>query len=284
MHPRSLARTTALLFLFGAAACATPIVLPGVPAYNWYHGCTPTAIGSIFGYWDQNGYSNLFDAMGTDLLLTSNVQDQISGPAHNAKYDSDPDAEGPDPPDTSIADFLHTSEGDRGYGGTYVTDVGPGITGYAAYRGYSFTATEISAYDDNDRFLPAQFDSIWANLVLEINRGRPVLFSVDYSGDGDVDHSVSVLGFDIRADGTRWYGMYTTWSESETVAWEPYHQLTRGSAWGVYDAFLIDPAASAPEPGAGVLAGLALLLFLWRKSQAPLTPAGSSRNSSGLRG
>ncbi|MBZ5583973.1 MAG: C39 family peptidase [Acidobacteriia bacterium] len=285
MQVRSLARIGGVLFVFVVSACASPVILTGVPAYNWYHGCTPTSVASIFAYWDLHGYSNLFDAAGSDLLLTSHVQDQISSPAHNATYDSNPDAAGPDPPDTSIADFLHTSEGDLGSGGTYVDSVAPGIAGYAAYRGYTFSVTEISAYDAAFQFVPAQYESLWTSVVAEIGNGRPLLFSVDCCsgdtrnvGDGEPDHSVAVVGFDVRDDGSRWYGMYTTWSESETVVWEPYHELSRGSAWGVYDAFVVDPV---PEPAAGALAGgalLALLLF------GRFIPAARSRTTSGRRG
>jgi len=71
-------------------AYRAPVSLSNVPAYNWYHGCGPTAAASIMGYYDVHGYSNLFDASGWDAVKqTANVQDQISSPAHNAKYDPD---------------------------------------------------------------------------------------------------------------------------------------------------------------------------------------------------
>jgi hypothetical protein len=86
-------------------------VLDEVPAYNWYHGCGPTASASVIGYYDLHGYPQLFDAQGWDAVrLTENVQDQISSPQHNAKYDSTPDdLTLPVPPPTSLADFMHTS-------------------------------------------------------------------------------------------------------------------------------------------------------------------------------
>ena len=40
-----------------------PVLLENVPAYDWYHGCGPTAAASIIGYYDMQGYSNLFDAL-----------------------------------------------------------------------------------------------------------------------------------------------------------------------------------------------------------------------------
>jgi hypothetical protein len=261
-------RAVAALFLVCAAASAGTVTIGGVPAYDWYHGCTPTAIASIFGYWDLNGYPNLFDASGNAVFLTANVQDQISSPAHNAKFDSDPDNPNlPNPPDTSIADFPHTSEGDLPYGGTDVENIGPGIVGYAAFRGYDFSATEISAYDysgDSLIYLPGQYEYLWTELVAQINSGRPVLLDVDCcDSDGNPDHSIPVVGYDIDANGNRWYGMYTTWSEDETIVWEPYHPLSTTQMWGVFDEFLIDPA---PEPPAGLTAFAALaILMAWRR-------------------
>jgi hypothetical protein len=128
----------------------------------------------------MHGYPNLFDARGGAVFWTANVQNQISSLAHNAKYDSKPD--NPPllaPPDTSIADFLHTSEGALGYGGTDVEMIGAGIMGYAAYRGYDFAASEITAYDYFDNFLPGQYENLWTKLVSQIGAGRPVLLDVD---------------------------------------------------------------------------------------------------------
>ena len=263
-----MTRAAAALFLLCAAASAGTVTISDVPAYDWYHGCTPTAIASIFGYWDMHGYPNLFDASGDAVFWTANVQDQISSLAHNAKFDSDPDNKAlPDPPDTSIADFLHTAEGALPYGGTDVENIGPGIMGYAAYRGYGFTATEISAYHDSGdslTFLPGQYEYLWTELVAQIRAGRPVLLDVDCChSDGSPDHSIPVLGYDVRADGSRWYGMYTTWSEDETIQWVPYHPLSTTDMWGVYDEFIIDPV---PEPPAGLPACAALaILIAWSR-------------------
>ena len=87
---------------------ADMMTISGVPSYGWYNGCEPTSIGMIMGYWDVNGYPNLFNVQGTLVYTESNVQDQISSPAHNAKYNPTPDIPNsilPVPPKTSIADF-----------------------------------------------------------------------------------------------------------------------------------------------------------------------------------
>ncbi|MDY6901512.1 MAG: hypothetical protein SWZ49_26055, partial [Cyanobacteriota bacterium] len=94
--------------------------LPSVPAYNWYNGCGPTAAASVLGYWDLFGFSNIFDADGNDVYLTSQVQDQISSPEHNAKYNPTPDNPNlPTPAFTSIADWFRTSVDPLNYGWSY---------------------------------------------------------------------------------------------------------------------------------------------------------------------
>jgi hypothetical protein len=62
------------------------------------------------------------------------------------------------------------------------------------------------------------------------------------------------LGYDDRGVDGRYYGLYTTWSESETIDWEPYRPL--GSPWGIgYGTFVtpLNPPHPVPEPGSWLL-------------------------------
>ena len=46
-----------------AAPPSGAVYLSNVPEYHWWNGCSPTAAGMLFGYWDtQLGASNLFTA------------------------------------------------------------------------------------------------------------------------------------------------------------------------------------------------------------------------------
>jgi hypothetical protein len=259
--------------LVPAASFGAVVSLSSVPAYNWYHGCTPTAVGSVMGYWDVHGYPNLFDASGWDAVsLTSNVQDQISSPAHNAKYDPTPDnASLPVPAKTSIADYLGTSKDPLGYGSTYVSNIIGGMTSYASNRGYASTATQYT-------YLLGVFGLTWSKVTSEINAGRPMVFNVDSDGNGSNDHSVPVIGYDDRGSGGKWYGFYTTWSEDETIQWAQFRGTSSSYAWGVSsgESFRITSTASAytlsagagggvasgtavPEPSTFVLLGMALV-------------------------
>lgn len=253
---KKIGLTVVFLFLYYANVFASSSILEDVPAYNWYHGCAPTSAASVFGYWDINGYDNLFDAQGwAQVRWTNNVKEQISSTAHNDKYDPFPDnASLAEPADTSIADFMHTSEGDLDFGGTYLNNISTGIREYSAYRGYVF-----SAYD---RYF-ANFSS--ADLKAEIDAGRPLLLMVDVSKDGVPDHSVPVLGYKEEG-GNFFYGMYDTWSEgieaNEQIdmEWNLYQGVGIGTEWGVYGATTIIPVSSpsytvTPEP-------VSLLLFV----------------------
>src|SRR4030042_572678 len=51
------------------------VTLP-VPAYNWRHGCAPTAVGMVVGYYDTLGYSDLIP--GSAASQTSAVNQAIA--------------------------------------------------------------------------------------------------------------------------------------------------------------------------------------------------------------
>jgi len=227
-------------------------VISGVPAYNWYHGCGPTAAASIIGYYDLNGFGSLFDAAGWDnVKLTANVKDQISSPAHNAKYDPHPDDPNlPVPPNTSIACWFRTSVNLQ-YGWSYLSYSDDALREYAEYRGYECT----SWYES---YAGGAFT--WQDLVDEIDAGRLLMFLVDTNADGTTDHFVPVFGYDDRGVDGLYYACYTTWSEDETVTWKQFRGM--GNAWGVgYATFAI----VTPEPSALLLLGAGAFALLKRR-------------------
>jgi hypothetical protein len=241
----------ALLLGLSSSIATADLILDNVPAYLWYHGCGPTAAGSVLGYWDLNGYPSLFDASGwDDVKLTANVQDQISSPAHNAKYDPDPDNPAlPVPPMTSIADWFGTSVDPLQYGWSYQSKADDAFEGYANYRGYEF-----------DSYNRSWSSFSWDDLVAEIDAGNPMMFLVDSSGNGSTDHFVPVFGYDDRGADGLWYGIYDTWGEDETTRWEMFRPMSSSWTWGVGYATFVHPiSAPVPVPGALLLGTLGLV-------------------------
>ena len=217
-------------------AHAAPVTLSNVPAYNWYHGCGPTAAASIIGYYEMMGFTGLFDVDGwANVKVTNNVKEHISSAAHNAKYDPTPDNTSlPVPENTSLACWFETSVDPLQYGWSFGGRADDAFEGYAGYRGYVCDSYFL-------RYGRMSFDDV----VAEIDAGRPMLFMVDTNGDGATDHFVPVLGYDDRGDDGLWYGCYTTWSESETIAWKRYRAM--GSSWGMAYAWWIDLTARAGD-------------------------------------
>ena len=241
----------ALLGIVATTVRAEPITLTNVPAYNWYHGCGPTALGSIFGYYDLRGYDNLFDASGWDAVkLTANVQDHLTSPEHIAKYNPTPDNSSlPVPAFTSIADWLRTSVDPNEYGASQRTYADDALLGYSAYRGYEGATVSNLTYAINFS---------WLSLTSEIDAGRPLVLFVDSDGNGTSDHIVPVLGYDDRGAGGKYYGCYTTWTENESVAWYEFRGMSSSWSWGVGYAATFSMPTAVPEPGGALMTCSAL--------------------------
>jgi hypothetical protein len=51
---------TALFSCFQLSYSAEDVAITGMPDYDWYAGCFGTASGNVMGYWDRNGFPNLY--------------------------------------------------------------------------------------------------------------------------------------------------------------------------------------------------------------------------------
>ena len=242
-----------LAALAGGVVQASPTVLDGVPSYTWTNGCSPTAAGQLFGYWDNLGYDSLFDAAGNDEFLTANVHDLIASPEHIADYWGT-DAAPPHHTDNCIADFMGTSRDPLSNGGTYLSNIDDGIVAYADFRGYDDWTADPAYYGG---------DLTWSTFTAEIDAGRPLMLTVDCTGDGTIDHSITGIGYEDRGENGLWYACFNTWHEDETVNWYQWREVSDQWAWGVYNAILVTPglADAVPAPGALLLgiAGVAVV-------------------------
>jgi hypothetical protein len=142
---------------------ATQHTISGVPEYFWRHGCGPTSVGMVIGYYDVYGYSDLIS--GNASTQTADVNQAIT---------SGGDASNPNPPgserhyedysrpeddttpnmitddyitkghpahaDDCIGDYMDTSKSTRNnrYGWSRSSDIGPSYIDYVNQQDSSY--------------------------------------------------------------------------------------------------------------------------------------------------
>ena len=210
----------------------------GVPSYHWRHGCGPTAVGMVIGYWDMQAYPGLI--LGDSSTQTDAVNQAIAsrGVTSNEHYedyalpiDHSPNmltdahiTAGRTPhADNCIADWMDTSRSTHGnfYGWSWSSDICPAYNSYVNSRGSTYIPT-------SHEFSWSGFS--WDDLQTEIDEGRPLVFLVDSKGDGDTDHFVTIVGYSDDK-GYQEYGCRDTWSD--VVRWERFRAMSSSYTWGV---------------------------------------------------
>lgn len=219
-----------------------------VPAYYWRHGCGPTALGMLVGYYDGRGYSDLVpgsaaaqnDAVNQVIASGGNSASPFppGSEQHYEDYarpqDYSPTMKTDDViskkrtphTDNSLADFMDTSKSTRDlyYGWSWGGDMGPAFVDYVNRINPSYKPAYQRTYTSNGSLT-------WGLLVTEINAGRPMIFLVDSNADGSTDHFVTVVGY--RDSPSRQYGMWDTWNTS-TIRWENFQAMSKNTPWGVW--------------------------------------------------
>jgi hypothetical protein len=222
------------------------VTVLGVTGYAWHHGCGPTAVGMVVGYWDENGFDDLF--FGSATTQTTEVNQGIASegddfsPRHYEDFSSPEDsspnlltdksesAEDERHTSDSIADFMHTSwSSDRNYYGwswsSYITRA---FADYVQLRNSSYvTATAPYWYSST---------LTWSILTNEIDAQRPMVFLVDSDGNASTDHFVTVVGYKTDSS-IQYYGCLDTWYPYDVVRWEPFQKMSSSYSWGVWGGF-----------------------------------------------
>ncbi len=245
------------------------VSIVGVPAYLWRHGCGPTAVGMIAGYYALNGYDDLLD--GSSSTQTDAVQQMIASQGSSAdpgnyedycepldyttiKADKSEAPAGDEHTDDSIADFMKTSQSVESllYGWSWSDDIIPAFVAYAPYRSSAYTVTGTQYYMGTTL--------TWSVLTTEINANRPMAFLVDSDGDGTTDHFVAVIGY--RDSPSQQYACYDTWDNS--VHWYNFRAMSSSYIFGVWGgmAFTLS-GGTDPEPDPDLVEAARLL---WQKT------------------
>ena len=220
-------------------------VIPGVPAYIWRHGCGPTAVGMVVGYWDSKGYSNLVPgSAATQTAAVSQViasggtsSSPVTPERHYEDYarpqDSYPNMQDDNyitasrtaHADDSIADFMDTSKSTRSnyYGWSWSSDVTLSFNDYVSLIDPTYGPSAASYYMGTNLTFTV--------LKNEIDAGRPMVFLVDTDADGSTDHYITIVGYDDTTSPTH-YVYLNTWDTSLHQA--DFLKMQQGISWGVW--------------------------------------------------
>jgi len=213
------------------------VIISGVPSYLWQHGCGPTALGMVIGYYDGQGYSDLID--GDASTQTTGVNDAIANDEHYNDYSLPldyypnllPDASELGNAHTSncMGDFMKTSWSSENnyYGWSWSNDIGPAFIEYINMINSNYiTNTSYEYYSDV---------TSWNLYKNEIDNNRPVVLLVDSDGNGGTDHFVTGIGYD---DTSEEYAIYDTWDNS--IHWYEWREISTGVVWGIWGFNLLN--------------------------------------------
>ncbi|MFH1144784.1 MAG: C39 family peptidase [Candidatus Eisenbacteria bacterium] len=216
------------------------VVLPDVPAYYWHHGCGPTAVGMVIGYYDGQGFPDLVPGSAATqtpevdaMIATDGGQPDCDLPDgdHFQDYACPIDWYPPVLPDRSqtggahtgncVADFMRTSWSSQYnlYGWSQDPYVPISFRRYVRYA---------SAYEPESVLMWSSYFT-WEDYKAEIDAGRPMVLLVDTDGDNSTDHFVTAVGYD---DATHEYAIHDTWDLE--VHWYVWHIMAYGDPWGVF--------------------------------------------------
>lgn len=227
------------------------VIIPGVPGYEWRHGCAPTAMGMVIGYYDGLGMDDLIpgDASTQTDAVNQAIASQRTAldPGHYEDYSLPiddystgilPDMSEPPPgdehADDCIADFMFTSRSVQlsYYGWSYGAYTDDAFLSYIEH-----VNTEYSPHVVEYEMSTGQLS--WDVLTGEIDAGRPMIFLVDCSGNGDTDHAVTVVGYTDSP--TEQYGCLDTWYPADVVRWCEFVPIASGQPWGVWKGWSLNP-------------------------------------------
>ncbi len=231
------------------------ILIANVPSYLWQHGCGPTALGMVVGYYDGLGFSDLID--GDAANQNNNVNDVIANNTHYNDYalpiDTYPELYqdkselGNAHESNCVADFMQTSwsSEENRYGWSWSNMIGQAFINYINQQNNSYiTETSYEIFSANS----------WDVYMNEINNNRPVVLLVDTNGDGMTDHFVTGIGYDAN---NLTYAIYDTWDQD--VHWYQWREMSEDYDWGIFGFSILkiyfDISANVNPTNGGTISG-----------------------------
>jgi hypothetical protein len=188
----------------------------GVPEYDWWYGCSPTAGGMLTGWWDgRPGFENLYDGdasvwstahsmpdfnpanfTGTHSMVAS-WEHHTAGQENGFTYgDWQDSASYPDHAanPNCIADFMKTQNG-----GSYTDNIVQGLMDYAAWDNPATAVNESYLFDAWDVQVPYFGGGFgYDDMKAELSAGQPMLLDLMCYApviEDWVGHSVVAYGY-----------------------------------------------------------------------------------------
>jgi len=213
------------------------VVIPNVPAYLWHHGCGPTAVGMVVGYWDNVCFKNFIygnaasQTPAVEAMMAADNGDPSCGNGLSDHYQdyACPLNNGPDRSelggahtDNCVADYMKTSQSAyyNNYGWSWFSHVAGSFTSFV-------NQVDPQAYPVS--FNRDYYEFTWEDYKYEIDNNRPVVLLVDTDGNGSTDHFITAIGYN---DVTMEYAAFDTWNYS--THWYLWRPLQEGNTWGIY--------------------------------------------------
>ena len=299
--PPWLSEPTPMLQPSGTIPPTTAVMISGVPTSSWNYGCSATAAGMIFGYYDRIGYDNMWAGGEVPLYMgdmnLGTACTLIATPQDIADYWVSYGSAGPDPWQTDgrsdhvwadcVADFMGTNQWKWDYNGDGLTDFN--VDGGTALFSYNSAQKLYDYTPPADAGLP-QTELCHGMVLFAESRGYTVTdaytqnidtlyaggFSfADYMNEinnGDpvmiqlAGHSMVGVGYDAAADTVY---VHDTWGDyTASMTWGGEYSGMQQEAVTVLhlaplnDADPPDPAQT-PELPTGILALLGLAPAMW---------------------
>lgn len=215
------------------------VILSNTPAdYDWWNGCSPTAGGMLFGWWDEAGvesfpgnHRNLpatYSNTSTNQTNYTDARGVVAGWAHKQEGMAQSLTYGhyanhaPD----SIADFLLTSNGGSSRG-----NMAHGFEMFGAWDDPRTPEIESATFQCSTVYTFSGWS--YADYCAEIDAGRPVHLGLNGATGG---HSVLGIGYN-NTDGKTNVVVHTTWHSGQQE-WEWENETHSGYSFSVYGATL----------------------------------------------
>ena len=164
--------------------------ITGVADWDWHYGCSPTSATNVLTYWDDNGYPLLVDSV---MWLYDRLEGDWDWVANT---------------DLQLTIAMHT---DTLTGGTYVSDMAPGIEAVCNNAGYG----NNYAFDS---YLVST--NVLGAMISELRAGRPGCLCVtNHPIYGN--HAVTYVGW--GPPDTTWICIHDEWPTPEDVVINYYY-------------------------------------------------------------